>query len=173
MIPPVYEPLRYALSGLDFTQLPVCTQQYLQEAKLAPPHAPDVNVISAERLKISMALSSSLIKNDMALVELRLETVVMASDLETGIPSQDDLQRDALAAQECRLQKLLGNVLPERELIFNAFIIKFDALVWVDQQGREHYTPEDWQRHRDELLKPILDNTSQQLVALDTAVIDG
>jgi hypothetical protein len=173
MIPPVYEPLSYALSGLDFTQLPVCTQQYLQQAKLVPPHVPNVNIISAERLNISMALSSSLIKNDMDLVELRLETVVMASDLETDIPSQDDLQRDALTAQESRLQKLLGDVLPERELIFNAFMIKFDALVWVDQQGREHYTPEDWQRHRDELLKPILNNTSQQLVALDSAVIDG
>ncbi|KAG1722340.1 hypothetical protein EDD22DRAFT_738442, partial [Suillus occidentalis] len=55
-----------------------------------------------------------------------------------------------------RLQKLLGDVLPERELIFNAFMIKFDALVWLDQQGREHYTPDDWQRHRDALLKPIL-----------------
>ncbi|KAG1767989.1 hypothetical protein EDD22DRAFT_818981 [Suillus occidentalis] len=173
MIPPVYEPLPYALSGLNFTQLPVCTQQYLQEANLAPPHAPDANFISAERLNISTALSSSLTKNDVDLVELRLETVVMASDLETGIPSRDDRLRDVLAAQECRLQKLLGDVLPERELIFNAFMIKFDALVWVDQQGREHYTPEDWQRYRDALLKPILYHTSQQLVALDNAVIDG
>ncbi|KIK39658.1 hypothetical protein CY34DRAFT_808060 [Suillus luteus UH-Slu-Lm8-n1] len=173
MIPPVYEPLPYALSGLDFTQLPVCTQQYLQEAKLASPHAPDANFILAERLNISTALSSGLIKNDLDLVKLRLETVAMASDLEIGIPSQDDLQRHVLAAQECRLKKLLGDVLPERELIFNAFMTKFDALVWVDQQGREHYTPEDWQRHRDALLKPILNNTSQQLVALDNAVIDG
>jgi hypothetical protein len=172
MIPPVYEPLPYALSGLNFTQLPDCTQQYLQEAKLAPPHAPDANFISAEHLNITTTLSSSLIKNDLDLVELRLKTVVMASDLETGIPSRDDLLRDVLAAQECRLQKLLGDVLPERELIFNAFMIKFDALVWLDQQGREHYTPEDWQRYRDALLKPILYHTSQQLVALDNAFID-
>ncbi|KAG2755015.1 hypothetical protein P692DRAFT_20125138 [Suillus brevipes Sb2] len=43
MIPPVYEPLPYALSGLSFTRLPVCTQQYVQKAKLVPPHAPDMN----------------------------------------------------------------------------------------------------------------------------------
>jgi hypothetical protein len=89
--------------------------------------------------------------NDLDLVALRLEAIVMACDLEIGIPSQVYLQRH-VAAQECRLQKLLG----ERELIFNfAFIIKFAALVWLDQQGREHYTSEDWQRYRDALLKPI------------------
>ncbi|KAG1761045.1 hypothetical protein EDD22DRAFT_970796 [Suillus occidentalis] len=51
------------------------------------------------------------------------------------------------APDECRLPKLLGDVLPELELIFNATMIKFDALVWLDQQGRE-----------------------QELVALDNAV---
>ncbi|KAG1761063.1 hypothetical protein EDD22DRAFT_898389 [Suillus occidentalis] len=57
-------------------------------------------------------------------------------------------------------------------------MIKFDALVWLDQREREHYTLEDWQRHtdasyRDTLLKPILDYTSQQLVAPDNTLPFG
>jgi hypothetical protein len=80
MIPPVYEPLPYALSGFNFTQLPICTQQYLQNAKLVPPYALDVN--SSARMPMPPP-------------------------------------------------KFLGDVLPERELIFNAFMIMFDALVWL------------------------------------------
>jgi hypothetical protein len=48
------------LSGLSFTQLPFCTQQYLQQAKLVPPHAPDLNFISIERFKHT---NSSLLKS--------------------------------------------------------------------------------------------------------------
>lgn len=173
MIPPfsvpVYEPLPYVLSGLSFTQLPVCTQQYLLNAKLVPPHAPDVNSISAERLIISMALFPSLTGNDMSLVESRHEATIMARDLERGILPQATPQWH-VEAQERRLQNVFGIFLPERELIFNEFMIKFDALVWLDQQGRGHYTPEDWQRYRDALLQPILDYTSEQLVALDKVV---
>ncbi|KIK46757.1 hypothetical protein CY34DRAFT_800103 [Suillus luteus UH-Slu-Lm8-n1] len=165
MIPPVYQPLPYALSGLSYTQLPISTQQYLQNAKLVPPHAPDVNFISAERLSISTALFSNLIMNDLNLVKSRLATIAMARNLAIGIPSEAKLQRH-VAAQERRLQYVFGNVLPKRELILDAFMIQFDALVWLDQQGREHYTPEDWQSYRDALLKPILDNTSERLVAL-------
>lgn len=174
MIPPfsvpVYEPLPYALSGLSFTQLPVCTQRYLLDvAKLVPPHAPDVNSISVERLIISMALFPSLIGNDMNLVDLRREAIAMARDLAKGVPPQASAQWH-VEVENRRLQKVLGILLPERELIFNEFMIKFDALVWLDQQGREDYTPEDWQRHRNALLKPILDYTSKQLVVLDMII---
>ncbi|KAG1777794.1 hypothetical protein EV702DRAFT_1101006 [Suillus placidus] len=171
MIPPfsvpVYEPLPYALSGLSFTQLPLYTQRYLRNiAKSVSPHAPDVNSISVERSIISMGLFPSLLGNDMNLVDLRHEAIAMARDLERGIPPQASAQWHA-AMEKWRLQKVFGTLLPERELIFNQFMIKFDALLWLDQEGRENYTPEDWQRYRDALLKPILDNTSKQLVALD------
>lgn len=164
---PVYEPLPYALSGLSFTQLPRYTQRYLLNiAKLVPPHAPDVNSVSVERSIISMALFPSLLGNDMNLVDLRHEAIAMARDLGRGIPPQAIAQWH-VEMEKWRLQKVFGILLPERELIFNLFVVKFDALLWLDQEGRENYTPEDWQRYRDALLKPILDNTSKQLVALD------
>lgn len=169
MIPPVYEPLPYALSGLSLTQLPVRTQQYLRNARLVPPHAPEVNTIWAERLNISTALSRRLTRNDLDIVALRLDVIKMARDFRRGIPSQDTQQWHE-AAQARLFQELLCTVLPKRELIVNAFMIKFDALVWLDQQGREHYTPEDWQSYRDALLKPILDHTSLRLVAQYEAV---
>lgn len=174
MIPPfsvpVYEPLPYALSGLSFTRLPMYTQRYLLDiAKSTPPHTPKVNPVLDERSIISLALSMNLIGNDIALVNLRHETITMARDLERGIPPQASAQWH-LAAQNKRLQTVLGTLLPERELIFNEFMIKFDALVWLDQEGRENHTPEDWQRYRNALLKPILDHTSEQLVARDEYV---
>lgn len=174
MIPPfsvpVYEPLPYALSGLSFTQLPMYTQHYLLDiAKLVPPHAHKVNSILDEHSIISLALYISLTRNDIALVNLRYETIVMARDLERGIPRQAGVQWH-LAAQNKRLQTVLDTLLPEREIIFKEFMIKFDALVWLDQEGRENYTPEDWQRYRNVLLKPILDHTSEQLVARDEYV---
>ncbi|KAG1870255.1 hypothetical protein DFJ58DRAFT_765319 [Suillus subalutaceus] len=174
MIPPfsvpVYEPLPYSLSGLSFTQLPMCTQHYLLEiAKLVPPHAHKVNSILDERSIISLALYINLLGNDITLVNLRHETITMARDLERGIPPQASAQWH-LAMQNGRLQTVLGTLLPERELIFNEFMIKFDALVWLDQEGRENYTPEDWQRYRNALLKPILDHTSERLVARDECV---
>jgi hypothetical protein len=167
---PVYEAPPYTLSGLSFTQLPVHTQRYLLDiAKLVPPHALDVNSISAERSIISMALFLSLIGNDMSLVDQRHEAIAMARDLERGIPPQASAQWH-LEAENSRLQNIFGTLLPERELILNEFMIKFDALVWLDQQGRENHTPEDWQRYRDALLKPILDHTSKRLIALDKVV---
>jgi hypothetical protein len=151
-------------------QLPVYTQRYLLDvAKLLPPHAPDMNSISVERSIISMALLSSLLGNDMVLAELRHEAIIMARDLARGIPPQASAHWHA-EVENYRIEKVLGTLLPERELIFNEFMIKFDALVWLDQQGRENYTPEDWQRYRDMLLNPILDYTSKQLVALDRLV---
>ncbi|KAG1762881.1 hypothetical protein EDD22DRAFT_889408 [Suillus occidentalis] len=125
MIAPVYQPLPYALSGHSFTQLPICIQQYLHNTKLVPPHAPDVNFISAERFNISTALSSSLTINDLNLVKSRLDTIAMAP------------------AQERRLQYVLSNVLPKRERIFSAFMIKFDAL------DANITALEDWQSYRD------------------------
>jgi hypothetical protein len=167
---PVYEPLPYTLSGLKFSQLPMHTQRYLLNiAKSAPPHKLKMNFISDQRSIISLALSTNLKWNDVVLVNMRHEAIIMARNLQRGIPSRASVKRH-LAAQNRRLQTVFGTLLPERELIFNEFMIKFDALVWLDQEGRENYTPRDWQRYRDTLLKPILDHTSERLVARDEYV---
>ncbi|KAG0700821.1 hypothetical protein DFH29DRAFT_929844 [Suillus ampliporus] len=165
---PVYEPLPYALSGLTFPELPLRTQLYLVEmARLVPPHAHGVNSIENERSRISKALYRSLKGTDIALVDLRHEAATMARYLKgsTSPPAHWHV-----IAQETRLQQVTGVLLPERELLINEYMIKFDALVWLDQQGREDYTSEDWQRHRDALLKPVLDHTSAALVAMDEFV---
>lgn len=174
MIPPfsvpVYEPLPYALSGLSFTQLPIHTQRYLLDiAQSAPLHSPEMNFILDQRSIISLELFNDLIGNDTALVNMRYEAIVMARDLQTGISPQATAEWH-MAAQNKRLHIVLDILLPERELIFNEFMIKFDALVWLDQEGRRKYTPEDWKRYRDALLKPILDQTSNRLVARDEYV---
>ncbi|KAG2366290.1 hypothetical protein BDR07DRAFT_1396648 [Suillus spraguei] len=166
MIPPfsvpVYEPLPYALSGLSFTQLPIRTQRYLLDiAENELYFGPALNHIAE--------LFNDLIGNDTALVNMRYEAIVMARDLQIGIPPQATAQWH-LAAQKKRLHIVLDTLLPERELIFNEFMIKFDALVWLDQEGRRKYTPDDWKRYRDALLKPILDQTSNRLVARDEYV---
>ncbi|KAG1752854.1 hypothetical protein EDB19DRAFT_1627767 [Suillus lakei] len=167
---PIYEPLPYVLSGLSFAQLPLYTQRYLSDiAKLVPPHAHGLNTITAERSIISTLLSRSLEGNDIALVRQRREATNMGRDYEQGIPFQNHAQWHA-AAQEMRLQTVLGVLLPQRGRILDEFMIKFDALVWLDQEGRQNYTPGDWQRYRDALLTPILDRTSDQLVALDESV---
>ncbi|KAG2154350.1 uncharacterized protein EDB93DRAFT_1061433, partial [Suillus bovinus] len=163
---PVYEPLPYALSGLSFMQLPMCTQRYLLDiAELVPPHVFKQKFISDERSLISMALFRSLIGNDMALVRQRDKAYFMACDLQIGIPAHVSPQWH-YEKQTARVQFVRGTLLPERELIFNEFMIKFDALVWLDRQGRGDYTPEDWQLYRDALLRPIIDRTSAQLAAI-------
>lgn len=167
---PVYEPLPYTLSGLTFLQLPPPTQRYLVMVKLVPPHAPDLNTIEDERSRISLALFRSLKGTDIALVELRHETVAMSRELEAGASPSAARYAAAVQRQETRLKEVLGVLLPERELLFNEYLIKFDALIWLDQEGRENYTLEDWQRHRDARLRPILDYTSRALVALDESV---
>ncbi|KAG1751430.1 uncharacterized protein EDB91DRAFT_1105478 [Suillus paluster] len=164
---PVYEPLPYALSGLTFLDLPIRTQLYLTDAKLVPPHTRGVNSIEDERSRISIALFRCLTGTDIALVNMRHEAVAMARYLAEDTSPRAHWHAEA---QETRLKEVLGVLLPERKLHFKEYMIKFDALVWLDQQGRENYTLEDWQRHRDALLKPILDHTSHALVALDESV---
>src|SRR6267154_4672458 len=140
MIPPfsvpVYQPLPYALAGLTFMQLPLLTQRYLGMAKLVPPHARDLNSIEDERSRISVALFRSLKGTDIRLVDLRHETVAMVHELERGISPSADLHAATVQRQDARLQEVLGILLPERELIFNEYLVRFDALVWLDQEGR-------------------------------------
>ncbi|KAG1790493.1 uncharacterized protein HD556DRAFT_691720 [Suillus plorans] len=163
---PVYEPPPYALSGLSFSQLPMYTQRYLQFiAKSVPPDVPEVDSISDKRSIISMALFRSLIGNDMALVRQRDNAIAMARKLRRGIPPQATTQWH-LEEQLTRIQFVLDTLLPERELIFNEFMIKFDALVWLDQRRWENCTSESWQKYRDALLEPILDRTSTQLTRI-------
>ena len=164
---PVYEPFPYALSGLAFLQLPARIQHYLVTAKLVPPHVRGLNSVEDELSRISIALFRSLKGTDIALVEKRHETVAMSREYEAGPSHSADRYA---AADESRLREVLGNLLPEREGLFNDYMIKFDALIWLDQQRHKHYTPEDWQRHRDARLEPILDYTSRALVALDESV---
>jgi len=159
---PVYEPPPYALSGLSFSQLPMYTQRYLQFIALVPPDVPEVDSISDERSNISMALFRSLIENDKALVRQRDDAIAMARQLQRDIPSQETTQWH-LEQQDMRIQFVFGTLLPARKLIFNKFMVKFDALVWLDQRRCENRTSEYWQRYRDALLEPILDRTSTQL----------
>ncbi|KAG2111147.1 uncharacterized protein F5147DRAFT_97931 [Suillus discolor] len=174
---PVYDPPPYALSGLSFSQLPMHTQRYLQFiAKLVPPDVPGADSISDERSIISMALFRSLIGNDMALVRQRDNAIAMARKLRRDIPSQETTQWH-WEQEAMRIQFVVHTLLPERELIFNEFMIKFDALVWLDQRRWENRTSECWQRYRDALLEPILDRTSTQLTwiaqGMNMHVING
>lgn len=176
MIPPfsipIYESPAYVLSGLTFPQLPLNTQRYLLDtAKLVPPHAPHLNTIEREYRVICNALVSSLVENNKALVASRLEALVMAYDFQRENPPQPSAEWHE-TMQERRLRTVFDVLLPERELIFNAFMVKFDALVWLDQERYEDYTPGDWQRYRDALLEPILDYTNRQLVVLEERVIN-
>lgn len=167
---PVYQPLPYALSNLTFHELPLLTQHYLGTAKLVPPHARGLNSIEDERSRISLALFRSLKGNDIALVELRHEAAAMSRKQEARASPSAAWNAAAVQRQEARLQEVLGVLLPERELLFNEYLTKFDALIWLDQAGREHYTPEDWQMDRDARLRSILDYTSRALIAMDESV---
>ncbi|KAG1905088.1 uncharacterized protein F5891DRAFT_944544, partial [Suillus fuscotomentosus] len=129
---------------------------------LVPPDVPEVESILDERSIISMALFRSLIGNDRALVRQRDDAIAMARKLQRDIPSQETTQWH-LEQQTMRIQFVFGTLLPERKFIFNAFMIKFDALVWLDQRRWENRISEYWQRYRDALLEPILDHTSTQL----------
>jgi hypothetical protein len=168
---PVYEPLPYALADLTFAQLSPFTQHYLvQVAGLVPPNAPGLNSIEKERSRISKALFRCLMGTSIDLVELRHEAAAMSRELEAGIRRSADWYAASVQRQERRLHEVLGVLLPEREVLFNEYLMKFDALIWLDQEGRENYSVEDWQRHRDARLNPILDYTNRALVAMDEAV---
>ncbi|OAX41139.1 hypothetical protein K503DRAFT_767943 [Rhizopogon vinicolor AM-OR11-026] len=164
-VAPVYEPLPYELSGLTFMQLPFHTQRYLGMAKLVPPHARGLNSIHDEHTRISQSFFRSLTGNNEALVDKRHEAVAMTRELEAVVPPS--AKRWYAAAQKSRLHQVFGVLLPERELLFTEYVSKFDALIWLDQQGRTNYTPEDWQGYRDARLKPVLDSATHALIAMD------
>ncbi|EGO00472.1 hypothetical protein SERLA73DRAFT_181080 [Serpula lacrymans var. lacrymans S7.3] len=167
--PPIYEPHAYAYAGLAFSQLPTIAQHYLTTvARLMPPAAYDPSAIHEERSRLSLSLFRSLQGIDIAMVEKRQEAYSIAKLGDTS-PTHEWYET-ALQKDQERLHEVFNVLLPERERTLDEFMIKFDALVWLDVDGHEDFSLEQWQEHRNNLSTPILNYTGQALVALDSAV---
>ncbi|KIJ68075.1 hypothetical protein HYDPIDRAFT_83455 [Hydnomerulius pinastri MD-312] len=168
---PVYQPAPYTYAGLEFQQLPIIAQHYLADvARLMPPVAynPDPDSIPNQRWFLAEALFRSLRGIDIALVHKRLEAYQASREAELS-PSLSVIE-DASKKDEKRIFEVLGVLMPERQRTLDEFVLKFDALVWLDAEGHEHFTRENWQAFRDSLLTPILESTGRQLQKLDEAI---
>jgi len=174
MIPPfsapVYEPAPYAYCGRAFHELPPLAQHYLSEvACLMPPATHSPSAIEDERSRLALSLFRALQGIDIALVDKRYEAYHVAREAQASPTTQ--WFHSALRKDEERLQEVVGVLLPERQRTLDEFMIKFDALVWLDGEGREQFSHAEWQAHRDTLCAPILDYTRRALIALDESVM--
>ncbi|KAH7888913.1 hypothetical protein F5I97DRAFT_1856505 [Phlebopus sp. FC_14] len=160
---PVYEPSAYTYTNYPSNELPLLAQHYLADIAKPPSshHTPDI--IKHEREKLSSALMRSLIKNNIALVE-KYHEVNEYSQASPPVSPSPTWEEEASKRDEERLFEVLNVLLPQRQRILEDFIVKFDVLVWLDVDGREDYTEQDWQTYRNALLFPILEQTRCALI---------
>ncbi|KAF9241858.1 hypothetical protein BU15DRAFT_60754 [Melanogaster broomeanus] len=162
---PVYQPSPYTYVGREFNQLPIVAQHYLAAvAQLMPPIAynPDPEAIPNQRWFLAEALFRALQGIDIALVNRRLEAHHASREALLS-PSSVDFE-EAAKQEKRRISESDNGTLDE-------FVLKFDALVWLDVDGHEAFTQEDWQAFRDALLTPIMDETGRALRRHDEAMV--
>ncbi|KAI0339896.1 hypothetical protein BDW22DRAFT_1486590 [Trametopsis cervina] len=167
---PEYEPAPYRFSGLAFADLPPLAQYYLADVVgvTSPAHA-TAKHLQDHRAILQCSFFRSLQGNDEWLVK---EWIAIQEARSAVIR---DSECAAAALQRESEEQFLDVLLPERERHFKEFIIKFDALVWLDVEGRrekEKMSEQEQRRYRDEEcgLQQALEYTKKALQVLDREV---
>lgn len=166
---PIYEPSPYRFSGCAADELPLLARYYLGDvAKILPGMATGQEGIEQKCAELTLALFRSLQGTDIALVEHRQAARKMAPRRHTE--TIEVWHQRVMASDKCRLNEVVGVLLPERQTLLDEFMVKFDALLWL-QMEKSGWSAQEQQDHRDRLVAPILEYTNQALQALDEAVM--
>ncbi|KAL4253292.1 hypothetical protein ABKN59_005122 [Abortiporus biennis] len=132
-----YIPPSYTFHGLRFHQLPLSAQQYIQvEFNVSSP-LPRRFDFRFQRAweRISNNLVSELRGNNDFLVNLKLDAEF------TRPPGTEDQSKSNESTNIYlndleRLRQVVGEVLPARRDFLDAFMIKWDAIFWLDMESR-------------------------------------
>ncbi|CAL1706134.1 unnamed protein product [Somion occarium] len=166
---PVYIPSEYNFSGLQFDELPHLAKHYLaNEIGITSPS----DATSEELVNRYIELASKLVRclegNDRALVELKTDAR-RKSIIAPHEPEMTTYGRDM-----ARVKQVLEVLLPERQSILDDFVVKWDALIWLEMEGldeRTRLTVEQQKQHRHNTLIPVLERSQESPVELDEHVL--
>ncbi|KAI0088112.1 hypothetical protein BDY19DRAFT_211695 [Irpex rosettiformis] len=166
---PVYEPVQYALTGRPFKLLPPLARHYLADViGVIEPKNATPRLIQDHRDALKCTFFRTLQGNDEWLVK-DWRTVQKLRPIERrGIEQAMQLVKSE--------EQFLHILLPERENHFREFVGKFDALVWLELEGRRgnaSLTEAQQKEYRDEMcgLREALDYPRKALEALDRQVV--
>lgn len=164
---PTYEPSPYALAGRPFKLLPPLARYFLADVVgVIDPKDATPQLIQDHRDALKCTFFRALQGNDEWLVRewraIQKRRSLAAQGMEALGPSESE-------------EQFLMVLLPEREGLFREFVGKFDALVWLELEGRQKesaLTEDEQKRYRDEMcgLKEALDYPKKALEALDRQV---
>lgn len=151
---PVYEPRPYALSGLTFDELPYMAKYYLEYVvgTTSPNQVAPEDVCNL-RLVLRNTFWRTVQGNDEALVKA-WRAMGKAQREAAEALHKDEQENEQEATQRFRSWyddycALLG----ERALHYHEFVAKFNALVWLELEGRatsDKLSAEEEQRYRNE-----------------------
>jgi len=162
-LPPVYDPEPYAFTGLRLQELPHFCQHYLADvAQLLPPRMLAPDAVKHERHRLVLSLFRSLEGTSISLIEKRYDA---ARDQELNLSPTVAAEKNV-----ARLQEIVCILLPERQRLLDEFLLKFDALLWIDVEGREDYGADDRKTYRDSLVSRVLKMVDERLIELDISV---
>lgn len=163
---PIYEPMRYWFSGLEYHELPELAREFLQD--LIPNHYQPrhklQHLIDQKHRKLAVGLALSLQGNDGGLVRLRHQA---RSSFVSLSQSQADVAEEKVR-DEKRIQEVLEVLIPHRKQILDDFMVRFDALVWCELKPAENrMAKEEQDIYRNARCKPVIDGTNLALRVLD------
>ncbi|EIW83106.1 hypothetical protein CONPUDRAFT_152147 [Coniophora puteana RWD-64-598 SS2] len=162
-LPPVYDPEPYTFTGLHLQELPHFCQHYLADvAQLLPPRMLAPDAVKHERHRLVFSLFRSLEGTSISLIEKRYDA---ARDQELNLPPTVAAEKNAT-----RLQEIVCILLPERQRLLDEFLLKFDALLWIDVECRKDCGANDWKTYRDSLVSRVLKMVDERLIELDISV---
>lgn len=165
---PTYEPAQYALTGLPFKLLPPLARYYLADVVgVTAPKDATSELINAHRDVLKCTFFRALQGNDESLIKEWMKVQKLRP-----LATRKSVEAMKLAESE---EQFLHILLPERETHFREFVCKFDALIWLELEGRkgeEALTEAQQKSYRDEMcgLREALDYPKTALEALDRQV---
>ncbi|CCM03891.1 uncharacterized protein FIBRA_06042 [Fibroporia radiculosa] len=153
-----YSPTPYQLHGLDLKELPEPLQDYIAEVKAAPLRLELVALVKHFRIELTNELFYQLRHLDTTISIRRREAVSV--DFRHGEHKHFFWSR-AKRSKDCHMQDILTDLFPKRYDAERTFWERFDALIWLEFSGNTSATQRDQRKHRDSLMKPILECTMQ------------
>ncbi|KAI0076140.1 hypothetical protein K474DRAFT_1663409 [Panus rudis PR-1116 ss-1] len=183
-VAPEYVPSPYAFAGLSYKKLPPAAKRYLQkEVGVTAPSKINSTDLEVRYEQLEQNLMRSLEGNNYALVE-RSHEVRRGSrgslSMTPSPASPDFTMTQAMDAPPTyqtilendirRLSEVLNVILPERQIILDEFLLKWDALFWLEMEGipeELRFSVETQILTRDTTVKHILTRAQNAPVALD------
>lgn len=168
---PIYEPMRYWFSGLEYHELPELARDFLQDmiTNHYQPRQKLQRLIEHKHRELAIGLALSLQGNDGGLVRLRHQarssfvslSQCQSREVETGVA-------ESRVRDEHRIKEVLEVLIPHRKQILDDFMVRFDALIWYELKPTENQMPKQEQEsYRGARCKPILEGTYLALGVLD------